>query len=86
MATHCVAHHFTQIVQRIALGGDGVAERGGNVTALRLVLGDLEDDPRSRKHSCTEAQWLARSPLRRGYSAAGPVGPMPPFVGHRGNS
>ena len=44
MTMHRIAHHLPQFLDGFALGGDGVAQCGGNKTAFRLVLAHFKDD------------------------------------------
>jgi len=44
MATHRIAHHLTQFLDGFALSGDGVTERGGDITAFHLVFAHFKDD------------------------------------------
>ena len=53
MATHRIAHHIPQFLKGFALGGDGVPERGGDITAFHLVLAHFKND---LTHGCNIAQ------------------------------
>ena len=44
MAMDGVAHHRAQFLDRVALGGDGVAEGRGDKAAIRLVFAHFKDD------------------------------------------
>lgn len=38
VASHGVPHHFPQFLDGIALGCDGVSQRGGHKAAIHLIL------------------------------------------------
>ena len=44
MTTHGVAGHFPEFFESFTLGGDGMAQGDGNVSAVHLILPHFKDD------------------------------------------
>ena len=44
MTLHRLTHHFAELGEGFALGGDGVPESRSDIAALGLVLTNFEDD------------------------------------------
>lgn len=44
VAAHGVAHHLVQFLNRLGLRGNGMAQSGGDITAVRFILLNFKND------------------------------------------